>query len=407
MPPYIEHSIQNNNDLGSPTSFRKVHHIIHECNSSSETGTRANKSSRMAPLSHPIPFPELIMMHCNTFPASACQVYDPSTCSYLCFNDQDTIVVSDDCHRAYLLENVLQKAIYGHVCRARLVCVRDDRSFELVRAYEGGFQEYAIKCMDFKSVCRNSHLQLRVEDALKECAAMQFMQRNNANNQHVMSMEHEVMCDGNFMYMVMPYMAGGEMFQHLQDVSGCKFEEHEARYWMNQIIAGVHSMHKNGIAHRDLSLENILLDKSGRHCKIIDFGMAIQAPKDRLLQPQGPFGKAFYMSPEVYHNTTFYDPFATDVWSLGVVLFMMIVGSAPFERPDSTTDDCFRWVTGGSRKLQKLLSIWNVHISDEGIHLLSKMLCEDPAKRISLEGVMSHPWIIKQFQAGSHFCKCM
>ena len=412
MPPYIEHLTQSTSAMDSPTSVRHVHHVI-DNSSTSETSSRtcSNAAPRIA-LTQPIPFPQPSLMNCSSFPASVVQVYDPVTCSYIGLCQKNSIVVSHDGRHAYLLENVLQKAIYGHVRRARAVIIRNDQSFELVLSSDVDvngnlmYEEFAIKCLDWELVCRSSRLRLKAEDAVKECAAMQFMQALHLDRKHVMTMKHDVMCDGNIIYMVMPFMAGGEMFERLQEEVNTKFDEDEARYWMNQIISGVHTLHSAGIAHRDLSLENILLDKSGRQCKVIDFGMAIRATRGKLLSPQGPCGKAFYMSPEVYKNNIEFDPFATDVWSLGVVLFMMIVGSAPFERPDAVNDDCFRWVTGGSRKLRKLLNLWNAPISDEALHLLSSMLCEDPTKRIKLEDVMSHPWMKSHFQSSTS-CTCM
>merc|ERR1719276_207599 len=116
------------------------------------------------------------------------------------------------------------------------------------------------------------------------------------------------------------------------------------------------------------------------------------------------------MSPETYHNETALDPFASDVWSIGVILFMMLIGSAPYVKPDAIEDKTFRWVTGGKTQLKRLLQVWNTSISEDALDLLSKMLCVHIKKRFSLKDVLEHKWMRKVNQQDLYdeqHCICM
>lgn len=113
------------------------------------------------------------------------------------------------------------------------------------------------------------------------------------------------------------------------------------------------------------------------------------------LPPTGAVGKAFYMAPEIYRNDTPYNGFFSDVWSLGVMLFILVTGAPPFERPD-LADPRFQMIARG--KLSGMLDSWGMsHISPGVRNLLSRMLvANDPGKRIRLEDISTHQWILQQ-----------
>merc|ERR1712151_885545 len=125
------------------------------------------------------------------------------------------------------------------------------------------------------------------------------------------------------------------------------------------------------MGHRDLSLENVLVDASG-DCKIIDLGMCLRMPvnKDCKIESQGTCGKLFYMAPEVYNDHAI-NGRAIDIWSIGSMLFMMLVGSPPFARPDYS-DDCFKWIAMG--RMRELLQSWGSTVSLEAIDLMGACL---------------------------------
>jgi serine/threonine-protein kinase CHEK1 len=154
---------------------------------------------------------------------------------------------------------------------------------------------------------------------------------------------------------------------------------------------------------RDISLENFVIDENG-NLVLIDFGMCLKIPTEdvidnsgRLIRqsfpftPQGQCGKPNYMSPEIYRNNSFYGE-AVDVWSLGVILFMLVSGERPYNishRSDtgfvSTTND-----------LVEYLRSFGVRMSNEGIGLLQGMLQENPTERLSLGSILSHPCLTDQ-----------
>ncbi|KAG2286444.1 hypothetical protein Bca52824_046048 [Brassica carinata] len=128
---------------------------------------------------------------------------------------------------------------------------------------------------------------------------------------------------------VMEYAAGGELFDRIS--SAGRFSEAEARYFFQQLICGVYYSHAMQICHRDLKLENILLDGSpAPRLKICDFGYS----KSSILHsnPKSTVGTPAYIAPEVFGRSE-YDGKSVDVWSCGVALYVMLVGAYPFEDP--------------------------------------------------------------------------
>lgn len=159
-----------------------------------------------------------------------------------------------------------------------------------------------------------------------------------------------------------------------------------------------------GISHRDISLENVLVDQLSR-AFIMDFGMCLRVPFGsesgevvdvshytlrRLIVPQGQCGKPYYISPEVSQNVEPFDGFAVDVWACGVILFIMLVGRPPFELANRE-DPRFRMITRGG--LMNMLNQWRLPISEDAGDLLQRMLREDPRDRLSLTEVGDHPWV--------------
>ena len=167
----------------------------------------------------------------------------------------------------------------------------------------------AIKMVEWARV---HHMRGRLlEDPVKEVAAMQLL---GAQHPHVLG-SSEVLQDGDFLYSVMPYCRDGDLFgivvQYAEESGGeIGMPEPVARHWFRQILWGLHHLQTQGVCHRDLSLENILVD--GDKCMIIDFGMCLRVPYNdpktpgavtdvtrgsnrRLIRPQGVCGKHNYM----------------------------------------------------------------------------------------------------------------
>ncbi|ESR39580.1 serine/threonine-protein kinase SAPK2 [Citrus sinensis] len=187
---------------------------------------------------------------------------------------------------------------------------------------------------------------------------------------------------------VMEYAAGGELFERI--CSAGRFSEDEARYFFQQLISGVSYCHSMQICHRDLKLENTLLDGSkAPRLKICDFGYS----KSSVLhsQPKSTVGTPAYIAPEVLSRKE-YDGKIADVWSCGVTLYVMLVGAYPFEDPEDPRN--FK------KTIQRILSVHYsipgyVRVSLECRHLLSRIFVADPEKRITIPEIQKHPWFLK------------
>ncbi|ETI55480.1 serine/threonine protein kinase [Phytophthora nicotianae P1569] len=158
---------------------------------------------------------------------------------------------------------------------------------------------------------------------------------------------------------------------------------------MHQVLQGVYYLHTVlGIAHRDLSLENVLLSRGV--CKITDFGLSTDA---RIICDSGQVGKEYYMAPEIVAGER-YDPALADVWSLGIMWFIMLTGS-PLLTLASPSMKGFKAVA--EHGVGAVIVSWghSKRISTSTISLLEKMLQIDPHRRISLGQVLTDPVFAK------------
>ncbi|KAG8364295.1 hypothetical protein BUALT_Bualt19G0113600 [Buddleja alternifolia] len=198
----------------------------------------------------------------------------------------------------------------------------------------------------------------------------------------------EVILTPSHLAIVMEYASGGELFERICNAG--RFSEDEARFFFQQLISGVSYCHAMQICHRDLKLENTLLDGSpAPRLKICDFGYS----KSSVLhsQPKSTVGTPAYIAPEVLLKKE-YDGKIADVWSCGVTLYVMLVGAYPFEDPGEPKN--FR------KTIQRILNIQYsipdyVHISPECRHLISRIFVQDPAKRITMPEIRNHEWFLK------------
>ncbi|XP_057986998.1 serine/threonine-protein kinase SAPK1-like isoform X2 [Hevea brasiliensis] len=186
----------------------------------------------------------------------------------------------------------------------------------------------------------------------------------------------------------MEYAAGGELFQRICNAG--RFCEDEARFFFQQLISGVSYCHSMQVCHRDLKLENTLLDASAApRVKICDFGYSKSAVFHS--QPKSTVGTPAYVAPEILSRKE-YDGKVADVWSCGVTLYVMLVGAYPFEDPDDPKN--FRKTIG------RILSVHSaipdhVQVSIDCRHLLSRIFVANPEKRITIPEIKNHPWFLK------------
>nr|XP_018675139.1 PREDICTED: serine/threonine-protein kinase SAPK7-like isoform X1 [Musa acuminata subsp. malaccensis] len=211
----------------------------------------------------------------------------------------------------------------------------------------------------------------------------------------------EVVLTPTHLAIVMEYAAGGELFERICHAG--RFSEDEARYFFQQLISGVSYCHYMQICHRDLKLENTLLDGSpAPRLKICDFGYS----KSSLLhsRPKSTVGTPAYIAPEVLSRRE-YDGKMADVWSCGVTLYVMLVGAYPFEDPDDPKNFRKTMALDCLLRLQRIVSVQYripeyVHISQDCRQLISRIFVADPSKRITVREIRNHPWFLKNLPRG-------
>lgn len=182
----------------------------------------------------------------------------------------------------------------------------------------------------------------------------------------------------------MEYVEGGELFGYIDENVG--LPEMETVYIFRQIVAALLYCHRIKIHHRDLKPENILIDAENLTIKLVDFGMAALQPEGRWLST--PCGSPHYAAPEVIRYKQ-YDGGQADVWSCGVILYVMLTGQPPFTYNDSQD------LTHLFKIIAQARYVMPDNLSDEAQDLISKILVPDPRRRINIEGVWKHPFLHK------------
>ncbi|KAL5714865.1 non-specific serine/threonine protein kinase [Ranunculus cassubicifolius] len=207
----------------------------------------------------------------------------------------------------------------------------------------------------------------------RELVAVKYIERGEKIDENVQreiinhrSLRHsnivrfkEVILTPTHLAIVMEYASGGELFERICNAG--RFNEDEARFFFQQLISGVSYCHSMQVCHRDLKLENTLLDGSpAPRLKICDFGYSKIA----------------------------------DVWSCGVTLYVMLVGAYPFEDPDEPKN--FK------KTIQRILSVqYSIpdHISPQCQHLISRIFVGNPSERITMPEIYTHEWFLKNLPA--------
>ena len=203
--------------------------------------------------------------------------------------------------------------------------------------------------------------------------------------------------DDQFYFIIMEYINGGNLFSYVKKRR--KLSEKVAKFLFRQIILGIKHIHSNLIVHRDIKLENILIDMNN-NIKICDFGIGIiLSSENQILHSH--CGTPVYIAPEIITSTKDkgYKGFPVDIYSAGIVLYIMVSGRLPFdESPDDiceinknkdmNKENEIKLKYGLSKREPKYLE----NISDELRDLLKGLLNKDPNKRLNIEQILNHPW---------------
>ncbi|CAA0830584.1 CBL-interacting serine/threonine-protein kinase 10 [Striga hermonthica] len=236
----------------------------------------------------------------------------------------------------------------------------------------------AIKVMDKEKISKGG----LVEQIKREISIMSRVRHPN------IVQLYEVMATKTKIYFVMEYMKGGELFNK---VAKGKLNPEAARKYFQQLISAVDFCHSRGVYHRDLKPENLLLDENG-DLKVSDFGLSAlpeSRRQDGLLHTM--CGTPAYVAPEVVSRRG-YDGAKADIWSCGVILFVLLAGYLPFH--DSNLMEMYRKIGKGEFKCP----VW---VPPDARRLISKMLDTNPSTRISMSKIMNNSW----FRRGFHHSK--
>ncbi|XP_076754279.1 nuak family kinase 1 [Xylocopa sonorina] len=193
---------------------------------------------------------------------------------------------------------------------------------------------------------------------------------------------YEVFENREKMVLVMEYAAGGELYDYLSERK--VLTEHEARRIFRQIATAVFYCHKHKICHRDLKLENILLDQVG-NAKIADFGLSNVFDEQRLLNTF--CGSPLYASPEIVRGTPYHGP-EVDCWSLGVLLYTLVYGAMPFDGSNF-------------KRLVKQISqsdYFEPKKPSPASPLIKDMLTVCPGRRADIERICTHWWVNEGYE---------
>ncbi|XP_051130529.1 CBL-interacting serine/threonine-protein kinase 7-like [Andrographis paniculata] len=267
----------------------------------------------------------------------------------------------------YLLGRLLGRGSFAKVYLARLL--QD----------AGADAEVAVKVID-KAATVDAAMEPRI---LREVSAM----RRLHHHPNILKL-HEVMATKSKIYLVMELAAGGELFARLNR-SGGRFSEPTARRYFRQVVAGLRFCHQNGVYHRDVKPQNLLLDENGV-VKITDFGLsALSENQNSNSLIHTACGTPAYTAPEVVCGGAGgggYDGEKADAWSCGVLLYVFLVGNLPFD--DSNLSSMYRAMhrrafefPGGISKPAKLA--------------IYRLLDPNPATRLSLDELTKLSWFKK------------
>lgn len=306
---------------------------------------------------------------------------------------------------AYLLYKKISKTAYGsiHIC----VVLKKHGTEAGSTLWETTEELVAIKISSWDRMLAGRGKS--IEDPIKEASALQFV---GNYHKHILGCREVVQSD-EYLFVVMDYCRNGDLFSRVlgsptktSKVSRKKTEEATARMWFQQLLQCLLHLETKGLCHRDICLENIVINESNE-LKLIDFGIALRVPyvdqRDdggvvdasegtvrRLIRRQGQSGNLTYLAPELMDKVDEFDGFAVDLWSAGIILFIMLVGKAPFECA-SVSDYRFNEINKG--RLINIIYSTDLKISPEACNLLQNMMWRNPDKRLNLSQVLMHPWV--------------
>eukprot|EP00208_Stichococcus_sp_RCC1054_P005635 CAMPEP_0206136050 /NCGR_PEP_ID=MMETSP1473-20131121/1287_1 /ASSEMBLY_ACC=CAM_ASM_001109 /TAXON_ID=1461547 /ORGANISM="Stichococcus sp, Strain RCC1054" /LENGTH=603 /DNA_ID=CAMNT_0053528287 /DNA_START=12 /DNA_END=1823 /DNA_ORIENTATION=+ len=235
-------------------------------------------------------------------------------------------------------------------------------------------------------------------------SAEMLAQRSLLGNPHIVQFREAVLTTRH-LAIVMEHARGGDLREYLERTRPASDDvglpEDEARWFFQQIAIGVDYCHRLGIAHQDIKLENVVLDRRGPRAlvKLCDFGFSVRNEADARAPVlcSRAVGTPDYMAPELLLSPTSYDGKAADVWACGVLLFTLLTGVFPFWRDvdvESSSDPTTRLRMIALRVVRADYKP-PAHLSPAVVSLLARMLQPRPEERATMEEVMEDPWFVE------------
>ncbi|XP_041124204.1 calcium/calmodulin-dependent protein kinase type II subunit gamma isoform X6 [Polyodon spathula] len=243
-------------------------------------------------------------------------------------------------------------------------------------------QEYAAKIINTKKLSARDHQKLD-----REARICRLLKHPNIVRLH------DSISEEGFHYLLFDLVTGGELFEDI--VAREYYSEADASQCINQILESVNHIHQHDIVHRDLKPENLLLASKmkGAAVKLADFGLAIEVQGEQ----QAWFGFAGtpgYLSPEVLRKDPYGKP--VDIWACGVVLYILLVGYPPFW--DEDQHKLYQQIKAGAYDFPS--PEWDT-VTPEAKNLINQMLTINPAKRITADQALKHPWVCQRSTVAS------
>lgn len=233
----------------------------------------------------------------------------------------------------------------------------------------------------------------RIEEMKRELFVLQKVSHPTV----VRMIEHFVA--GQRLQMIIEYCPGGNLTSYLKDTS---IEEGEARLLFKQMAISIKVLHRLGIAHRDVKLNNFLLDATKTRIKVADFGLSVVSYRRSrgLVMARTYCGTEPYMAPEILRRNSrgfrCYNPLYSDIWSLGICLYAMLTRTFPFKM-NLSQRGLFKAQVARRWHFPKAL---RENLSDEIKDLVCHLLDPEADRRITINGVLQHPWL-----AGNELCE--
>ena len=201
---------------------------------------------------------------------------------------------------------------------------------------------------------------------------------------HIMKL-HESIDTTKHLYLVMEYIRGFSLHSYLKSKPNRRLSETEAKVVFRQLMDAINYCHRHNITHRDIKLENILLDQDKR-VKLIDFGFSTCFPHEKKVRMF--CGTPSYMAPEIVSKKEFSGAPA-DIWACGVLLYVMVCGAFPFRDTSEKEKDLYD-------KICKGLFAMPSNISSQAKDLITELLCMNPEKRPSAKQVLQSQWMTEK-----------